>query len=505
MQSSKKVNQKYPWKKEPDPPYFRLEVEKLSYKVQSAIRGIQKNSLTPIEIAYPAFSMGICPAIQPYVQMSPRPGYSFHVSQYYLLIAESGDGKSPAVKSAMASHVAHDAKMRIVYDQALKRFQAQEQIHKEKVKSLKAKIRKNQADPDITQKLEEEFLALDTAKPIPPRDRSLIMNNVTPEALLYALKEPNSSVALLSDEAGALLRSRLFSNFSMLNSLWSTGVPQFVDRKTSESYSIIEPKVTLFASVQYGPFKQYCDHQGALARDSGLFARCWISSASVHHRQPLVLSEGQDDGAVELKAFHARIDQLRERGAIPGYKREITFSASAGRLWIDRFNEFQTLIQPGEKYYEIRDFIKKHMENVARHAAMLHVFEYDHTDEVSEETLEQALVVGEWYIKHFQELMVPKPGPSQDMLDGEVLIEWLYEYCHTEGSDRISKSRLEGYGLAQLRRRSRLDPALIFLEKHGLIHFEEYLNIGARNPTRYIVITSSEQHKSRRFRTAPRT
>lgn len=499
MTSLNESRKKYPWRKEPIPPYFALDIKKLSTKVQSALSGIQKNSLTPIEIAYPAFATSVGLAVQPYVNMSPRPGYSFHISQYYFLVAESGDGKSPAVRSALAPHIAHDKQLRELYKQEEARFLAQEQIHKEKVKRLKAKIRKNQNDASLAQRLEEEFLELNAAKPVPPRDRSLIMNNVTPEALLHALKEPNSSVALLSDEAGNLLNSRLFSNFAALNSLWSAGLPQVVDRKTSESYSIVQAKVTMFVSVQYGPFKNYCDHGGTLARDSGLFARCWMSSSHVQHRQPLMLFENQDDGRLELEAFHTRVNQLRERGAVPGYSRELTFSASARKLWIEQFNAFQLLIQPGGKYFNIRDFIKKHMENVSRHAAMLHVFEYDHTDEVSTETLEQALVVGEWYIQHFIELMVPKPGPPQEMLDGEVLIEWLYEYCHTEGHDRISKSKLEGFGPSSLRRRSRLNPALIFLETHGLIRFEDNFNIGARNPTRYIVVTSSEQHQSRRY------
>lgn len=499
MNSPHKNGPKFPWRSEQKPPYFHLDVRKLSRNVQSAIAGIQKNSLTPIEIAYPSFATSVGLAVQPYLKISPLPGYSFHVSQYYLLVAESGDGKSPAVRSALAPHIAHDAHLRSQYEQALARFMAQQQIHKEKLKGIKSKIRKNHDDPDLTKKLEEEFLALEAEKPVPPRNRSLIMNDVTPEALLYALREPDSSVAILTDEAGNLMESRLFSNFSTLNSLWSGGIPQVIDRKTSASFSISGAHVTMFASVQFGPFRRYCESRGALARDSGLFARCWISSASVHHRQPLVLSKHQDNGQLELDSFYVRINELRERAAIPGYKRELVLSPAAGQLWLRRFNELQLLIQPGGKYYDIRDFIKKHMENVTRHAAMLHAFEYDHSDEVSEETLEQALLVGDWYIQHFQEMMVPKPGPPQEMLDAELLIDWLYEFCHTEGHDRIAKSRLEGFGPSSLRRLSRLNPALMFLERYNLIRFEEYMHIGARNPTRYIVVISSEQYQSRRY------
>lgn len=101
----------------------------------------------------------------------------------------------------------------------------------------------------------------------------------------------------------------------------------------------------------------------------------------------------------------------------------LTFSNSAKNVWTNFFNKVEEGLAESHRWQSIKDFASKAAENVARLAALFHLFDgKDGSIEV--ETIEKAIQIIEWHLWETRRILQVKPQSTQQQ-DATRLIEWL--------------------------------------------------------------------------------
>lgn len=88
--------------------------------------------------------------------------------------------------------------------------------------------------------------------------------------------ENSAHAALVSNEGGSILEGNASSDVFLLNSLWG-GSDIHVDRRTQESFSLLNPRLTIGVLAQVQVIANFAQHKRQQARYSGLFSRCLIA------------------------------------------------------------------------------------------------------------------------------------------------------------------------------------------------------------------------------------
>jgi len=133
----------------------------------------------------------------------------------------------------------------------------------------------------------------------------------------------------------------------------------------------------------------------------------------------------------------------------------LDFSPEAARLWLDAFNEIESKIADHERFYGLGDHASKLADNIARVAALLHVFEEGET-EISKATLGYAIDFCAWCSDEFYRLFMPQ---RQEISDAIELDNWLQKF-REEGGKWMPINYIRQYGPCGLRNKLRLDAAL---------------------------------------------
>ena len=220
-------------------------------------------------------------------------------------------------------------------------------------------------------------------KPLPPRIPRLIYEDVTQERLGRALATEWPSGGIFSSEGGAVLgghsmgKDSIARTLALLNKLWD-GAPHVVDRATAASFSVRGARMTISLQVQPHVLADFLDRDRGMSRGSGFLARFLIS-------QPMSLqgtrSYKESGEMPNLGAFTARIAELLsdvpqidpDRGLVLPM---LDFTAEAKAHWISSYNAIESELASTGDFASIRDAASKAADNIARMAAVMHIFEY---------------------------------------------------------------------------------------------------------------------------------
>ena len=116
----------------------------------------------------------------------------------------------------------------------------------------------------------------------------------------------------------------------------------------------------------------------------------------------------------ELGRFSARITELLndlpqidpDRGLVLPM---LDFTADAKALWVDSYNAIESELTSGGDFASIRDAASKAADNIARLAAVLHVFEYGARGPISVQSVEAARRIVLWHAYSARALLAPSP------------------------------------------------------------------------------------------------
>jgi hypothetical protein len=139
------------------------------------------------------------------------------------------------------------------------------------------------------------------------------------------------------------------------------------------------------------------------------------------------------------------------------------FEPPARELYIITANEVERDMQPGGLYHNATDHASKLMENIARVAGILHVFNKKH-GEISLETLHTAIHICIFFSKEY--MMVFDSTP-QHVVDSMILYDWLTANARSQNRQYISKRHARQYAPSAIRQPGRFRNALEYLVFNG--------------------------------------
>lgn len=393
------------------------------------------------------------------------------VSLFSLVIANSGERKTTVDRMVFKNFYQHDSGTLRQSEKQEKDYELELTVWREKEKAILSRVRKEAAKGQSTEASLQRLRHLQEEKPVPPKICKHIYNNVTPEALQLAMYHHSLHTGLLADEGANILDRQVMNDLSFINSMWD-GVDFRVERKTAQSFTIENGRITLSLMVQKKPFDLYLRRQGDKARGSGFFARCLVlfidenlttqGERFVRHRS----------GEMKyLNDFRQRISELlaeRKTHEGDGHQICLSFESAAQKAWEDIYNEIERRIGPDEEYAGMNDFASKLANNTARLAALLSYFT-EGACAVKKEYVESAWSLCEWYMQQAINLFGNEDGYFEALL-----LLWLDREYSRSGYNYVRYNDIRRFGPNALRKGKLLDRVIDRLEKEEAIEIDYF-------------------------------
>ncbi|WP_299196123.1 YfjI family protein [uncultured Amphritea sp.] len=381
------------------------------------------------------------------------------VSLNICVVSESGEGKTAAESMVMAPLKALQTSENDKYKLNMEEFkkdidswQLEHDVLRQKVKSTLSK------NGGVAAKEKEALRKHYDVKPIPPRKFRLLYQNTTPEALFQGLSEGVSTAGLATDEGDIFFRTSMSQARGHLNNFYS-GDDTIITRATKPDILLNNVRVSTFIMIQPGILYR---HQRPEDRDSGWWARfifCVPGSMRGNRFFSTDTVVRDDSWVAAEKRLKKIADENKALIETPDLPREVLkLSTEAIALWFRLANEIERQMQPGGRFAECPDHASKLADNVARVAALIHIFE-EYDGDISESSLRMAIEMCSAFSINFQQVMVQ---PPQDIVDSHQLSAWFNE--QRQFNNRVLPyNYVRQYAPSPLRNKHRLRAAIDIL------------------------------------------
>ena len=343
-----------------------------------------------------------------------------------LIIYGSGGGKSLIFDKVLHPIQEEQRKQRREWRKQLDAYQGELEEWRTEEKALTQSIYRKRTK-GVTAERERQLLQeLQQRRPELPREFRLLYDDTSPEALFSGLDKRIPSAALATDEAEIFFKGSMNRARSHINSLWSGG-SIILTRATKEDIALDDARLMLLLMVQPGILHNYIEAQGQQARDSGMLARFLVCAPPSTRGQRLYSLQSSSTWDAWEQA-ETRLTALTRENLIltnaPDTPREVLeFTPEGAACWIQMANEIEQQMRPGGYFEACPDHGSKLAENVARVAALIHLFE-DYEGDITQETVLMAMDICLYYSGHFMQVFMPPPQEEQD---AQRLNEWFNE------------------------------------------------------------------------------
>lgn len=387
------------------------------------------------------------------------------VSQNLLIVAESGERKSTLASLLLAPFREADTQAISTHGSKMTTYQAELDGWQAKNKGLRRAISKSSSRGEDTSELESELVEHSKLKPMMPRLRYFLRQDITAKAIMEALQGDGESIAITTDEGHVLFQSSAMSHVGLLNALWDSAEVLPLDRAGKEPILARKPRVSVSIMTQKAPLQAYLEKRGSVAKGSGHWARYLVGwPVSTQGYRWVNPSEQLWE---HLPIFHARINELlvKYQTMIESGKVErelIEFSDDAKARWFALAAETESMLREGEYLSDINDFASKVMEILARLAAAMHYFGGE-GGKISLDTLERGFLIIRWHVEEYKHLFSPQFVVPQDQIDAQALANYLRSHIWggPMSDTYVPKNHLRRNG--PVRDKARLNAALELL------------------------------------------
>lgn len=393
-------------------------------------------------------------------------------------VAGSGEGKSPLYDKVLNVILEVQREQRSEWRKRLDTYQGELEEWRTEEKVLTQAIYRKQTKGGTAERERKSLRELYQRRPEPPREFRLLYEDTTPEALFSGLEKAIPSAALATDEAEIFFKGAMKRAHGHVNSLWSGG-STVITRATKEDIVLDDARLMLLLMVQPGILHQYMETQGQQARDSGMLAR-FLVCAPMSMRGQRTYSLESPQAWEAWKKAEAHLMTLTRKNLVlansPDMPREcLEFTEQGAIYWVQVANEIERQMGPGGYFEACPDHGSKLAENVARIAALIHLFE-DYEGGITPETVQMATDLCLYYSGHFQQVFMPPPQEEQDAY---LLTEWFNEL--RQFNWRVVRyNDVRQRAPRQLRDKKRLKAALdVLISQQNVVVF-------THNRTRYI-------------------
>lgn len=432
--------------------------------INSVLDEVERNVQSPRPLIVFSLLTAVSVSVQGLFDVRKPNDQRVPISLLLLTIAESGERKSASENIFLDPIGAFQRKQEDIWKEQVSEWRVRDKIWLIKSKETMRKIASLSSKQKCTEEVEIELIKHDKARPAKPRQFKMLYDDSTSEALFLGLYENLPTAGIISSEGG--LKGRAFNDTPKQNAMWS-GDPIVVDRKTAESYVLYGARLTFSAMTQPSAFKSYMETRGENARGSGLWARflvCYPEST-----QGSRVLNNTTVSWEHVNRYAERMEQLLicnlDLLGNPCKKREVIgFSPAAGKLWMEIYNEIESGIPEGGRFYAAGDLASKLADNIARVAALLHIFEGGGGD-ITLHALEFSIDFCLWCSDEFFRLFIPPREIDVDVLQ---LREW-FDTKFDAGYRKIRRNEIMQFGPRRIRNKKRLDACLNEMISQGVI------------------------------------
>ncbi|MDR2332603.1 MAG: DUF3987 domain-containing protein [Burkholderiaceae bacterium] len=363
------------------------------------------------------------------------------LSLYFLTLADSGERKTAADGFFFEPIRRLEKTMRQQYAEGAANFEFDEKVRHAKIRGLERRLEKeSQAGRDTTA-TEEDLSQLTLAAAILPTRMRFMLSDITPAALISELRINPCSAVLHSNEAADLIKGRTLSNLPLINRAWD-GQTLDKDRKKQVDSEWVEgARLSAGLAVQPHALEFLCGKDSSYAREVGYLARTLVAFPKSTAGQRFVDgSDNSDSLPSGILTFRSQVHQLLlkavERHRNGEARRVLTFEPQAAHCWVAFFNHIESRLDPQfGRLSPIKDFAAKAAEHAARMAAIFEMAQGD-AQTISEDSMQRAIAVIEWYLWEFDRLFAKSPEEKNIEKHAEKILVWMR-----------SKSPVTGFGL----------------------------------------------------------
>ena len=419
-------------------------------------------------------------------------------SLFFLTISESGDRKSTVDRIFTKPIVDFEDLRHDKYKNELFEHNAALMAWNRIQKNILTSIKKSDSVGSAFEQLKIALHEHNKIKPPAPARQKLIYSNATPESIVYGMYKNWPSAGIVSDEAGGILNGQAMGDLGMINQLWD-GSALTVDRKTSESFSLKNARLTISLMTQESSVRKFIDRGDKIARGIGFLARCLVAKPeSMRGGRVLDLEDykGIDEiyameiGSIALSKFKQRLEvilnknlELRQHSS--DQKKVLELSSTAKTAWVVFYNEVEVELKASGNWESVKDAASKIAENAARLAALFHYFD-DEQGDISEASMNYAVITCRIYLNNFKTLFGAYDYFSEEIRDIDKMVNWI----NTTTSKQLSVNVIQKNDLLKhgpVRKLFQLNQVIAYLKNRDAIEINDtgkssFVTINLRHP-----------------------
>ena len=389
------------------------------------------------------------------------------VSLYFIVMAESGERKTASDNMFSRAARLWEEKIREARVTAIHAAVALHRAWKTQCDEVNQQLKQDSfnGSPSISTRKLEDLMRIEPEIPLQP---ALYFEDITQEGLAHHLAKGWPSSSVWSDEAGFIVGSYSMQSsptrfVALLNKLWDA--KNFsTHRKSTDKFTLQHRRITINLMIQPVLMQELLSQPTNIVRQSGFLPRCLLA-----HPSSLMGKRFYKEMNGSLSCFDAydrriteclsETEDLTSKGCVR--LPTLIMTTKAKTKWAEHFNQIESGLGENGRWTMIKDFASKASENVARLAALFHLFEGKRGD-ISVEHVESAIEIINWHLHETHRLLSSKSAKSP-FCDAQKLMKWLIERKFPFTSQRDLQR------ISPLRDRIRLKEAIDVLIEHRIL------------------------------------
>lgn len=443
-------------------PQQPFPVHALPPTLRDAVLAVHRHVQSPISMAATLAISVASEAIQGLVDVQIPHGPRCTSGNWVLILAKTGDGKSPSLKLLRHLIVEFEAEQKLKFDARMEKYRSDHEAWELILAELKASLRKEVRAGEYLDAAKEALAKHMRDEPIRPRQVRLTYDDVTPPKFLCSLYDYWSVACLVTDEGGQIIWGPMAQHFPMINQRWEI-YPLIMDRQSlKERVYVPEPRVTMNWSIQPEEFDRYMARHGDRMRALGTASRFLVCRPDSLQGSRDTSPQSLDNSLMvpfydQIRAFLSA--SIGDDGQPMTGKQTVTFSPEAEQMFHNVRADIERAMGPGGSLSGVADFGAKASRHLAKLAATFELYQSG-CYVISLDSMQRAYEVLTWFINEYIRLFAPVQEVPQAVQDVNELYQTLHQLAAVNQNRYVRKSDARKCLTGGLRNHLRLEQAL---------------------------------------------